>query len=290
MCGKFLRNEARIELNTLAAEMNAVVLEQLRPVGARAVPVDQRRIAITVHTIGDHLVVRFLPAPRHLDVYENDDAPVRQRLHHGVELIRRERTVIADVNDDGVAQRLRASSLLQDIQRRLRLAPDRCVDVGAGDSGGEGRRGSNHHRIAEHRHSNVRRDPINLRRTVARPSGRVARWHRNYRALIGRCTHPHGGRHATLHLRPRRRDYPHRFHRKVLWRGWGFRRHRENSEHDGARRGCAQRCSPARAVGPAPETSSVAECPPRPAERAGPHRPLDEPVGNLGKHERDSQP
>ena len=245
--------------------MNAVVLEQLGPVGARAVPVDQRRIAVTVHTVGDYLVVRFLPAPWHLDVNENDDAPVRQRLHHGVELIRSERTVIADVNDDGVAQRLRASSLLQDVQRRLRLAPDRGVDVGAGDSGGEGRRRPNHHRIAEHRHCNVGRDSINLRRTVARSS-----------------------RHATLHLRPRRRDYPHRFHRKVLWRGWSFRRDREGSEHDGARRGCAQRCSPARAAGPAPETSSVAECPPRPAERAGPHWPLDEPVRNLGQQERDS--
>ena len=271
--------------------MNAVVLEQLGPVGARAVPVDQRRIAVTVHTVGDYLVVRFLPAPWHLDVNENDDAPVRQRLHHGVELIRSERTVIADVNDDGVAQRLRASSLLQDVQRRLRLAPDRGVDVGAGDSGGEGRRRPNHHRIAEHRHCNVGRDSINLRRTVARSSRRGTRWHGNDCTGIRRRTDQRrriNRSHVTLALRAGRRHYAHRLNRKVLGRCRRLRRDREGSEHDGARRGCAQRCSPARAAGPAPETSSVAECPPRPAERAGPHWPLDEPVRNLGQQERDS--
>jgi hypothetical protein len=146
--GKLLRDKACIELNTCAAKMNAVVLEQLRPVGARAVPVDQRRVGIPLHTAGDHFIVRLLPAPGHLNVNENDDAPVRQRLHHGVELIRSECAVVADVNYHRVAQRLRASSLLQDVKGRLCLTPDRRVDVGARDGGGEGRRGAHHHRIA----------------------------------------------------------------------------------------------------------------------------------------------
>jgi hypothetical protein len=234
VCGKFLRDEARIELNTRAAQMNAIVVEQLRPVDARAVPVDQRGIAVPMHAVGDHLVVRLLPAPRHLHVHENNDAPVRQRLHHRVELIRGERAVVADVDDDGVAQRLRASSLLQDVQRRLCLATDRGVDIGGGDSGGEDRRGPNHHRIAEHRHSDVRRDPINLRRTVARSPRRGTRWHGNDCTGIRRRTDQHrriSRRHATLPLRDGRRHYAHRLNRKVLRRCRGVCRDREGCEH-----------------------------------------------------------
>ena len=83
--------------------MDAVIVEQLRPVDARAVPVDQCRIAVPVHTVGDHSIVRLLPAPRDLDIDENDDASVRQRLHHGVKLLRGEGAVIADVDNDRIA-------------------------------------------------------------------------------------------------------------------------------------------------------------------------------------------
>ena len=198
--------------------MDAVIVEQLRPVDARAVPVDQRRVAISVHAVGDHSIVRLLPAPWHLDVHENHDAPVRERLHHRVELLRGEGAVIADVDNDRIAQRLRVSSLLQDVQRRLCLPPDRSIDVRAGNGGGERLRRAHHDRIADHGNGNVRGVPVDLRRTVSRPSRRRSRWHRDHRTLIGGRADRDSRRCATERLPARRRDDADRLHRKVLGR------------------------------------------------------------------------
>jgi len=199
--------------------MNAVVVEQLWPVYARAVPVDQRRVAIPVHAIGDHSIVRLLPAPWHLDVHENHDAPVRERLHHRVELLRGKGPVIADVDNDRIAQRLRVSSLLQNVQRRLCLPPDRSIDIRAGNGGAKRLRGAHHHRIADHGNGNVRGVPVDLRRTVGRPSRRRSRWNGDRRALIGGRADRYGSRRATERLPARRRDDADRLHRKVLGRG-----------------------------------------------------------------------
>jgi hypothetical protein len=100
---KLFCDKASINLHPDAFEMNPVVLQELRPVNADAVPVDQGRVGISVDAGRDYLIIWLLPTPWDLDVNENDDAPVRQIFHHGVELLSRERAVVADMNYNCIA-------------------------------------------------------------------------------------------------------------------------------------------------------------------------------------------
>jgi hypothetical protein len=61
------------------------------------------------------------------------------------------------MNHDGIAQRLRPPPLVKEREDVLCLAPDRSVNVGARDGRGEVARRSDHHRVAEDRHGDVRR-------------------------------------------------------------------------------------------------------------------------------------
>jgi hypothetical protein len=171
---KLLSDKACIKLHADAFEMNPIILEELRPVDGGTVPVDQRRVSIPADAGRNHLVIRLLPRPWDLDVHENDDAPVSQGLHHGVELLRRECAVVTDMNYDRIAQRLRASSLLQDGQGGLRLAADCGINIGAWYGGGEISRCPHHHRVTEDSYADVWRNAIHSRVDVARPARRNA--------------------------------------------------------------------------------------------------------------------
>jgi hypothetical protein len=100
---KLLSDKACIKLHADAFEMNPIILEEFWPVDGGTVPVDQRRVSIPADAGRNHLVIWLLPTPWDLDINEDDDTPVRQVLHHGVELLRRKCPVIADMHYDRIA-------------------------------------------------------------------------------------------------------------------------------------------------------------------------------------------
>ena len=65
-------DQAGVDSLAFGAEMVAVLVEELGPICARRVPVDEHGVGVSLHPFCDHLVVRILPGAgdRHVDEYD----------------------------------------------------------------------------------------------------------------------------------------------------------------------------------------------------------------------------
>src|SRR5918911_481169 len=86
-------DQVSVELLTLGLEMVSIVHEEFRVVDARSVPVNEHRVRVAPHPVGQHVVVRLLPGAWDLDVYEYNPVHALEYPHYLVELLRVEGTV-----------------------------------------------------------------------------------------------------------------------------------------------------------------------------------------------------
>jgi hypothetical protein len=82
----------------------------------RAAPIDQHRIGITAHRIRNNEVIRRFPAARLLQIENNDARHIGQQLHEFIKLRGLDKTIVADMDHDKLAQRPGFATLADNLQ------------------------------------------------------------------------------------------------------------------------------------------------------------------------------